>query len=72
MPDATPLTTPPLLTVAATVLLLLHSPPVVPSVRVVVDPPHTMAVPLMLPTNGIALINTSWVAATVPQLFVTA
>ena len=72
MPEATPPTIPPLLTVAAAVLLLLHAPPVVPSVRVVVDPAHTMAVPPMLPTTGIALIITSWVTVTVPQPFVTA
>ena len=39
MPDNTPVTTPvPLTTVATVVVLLDHVPPVVPSVKVIVDP----------------------------------
>ena len=39
MPEATPVTTPVLLTTVATVVVLLaHVPPVVPSVKVIVEP----------------------------------
>jgi len=40
-PEFTPVTTPPVLTVATPVALLAHVPPEVASVRVVVDPTHT-------------------------------
>ena len=48
MPAAIPLTTPvPEPTVASDVLLLLHVPPVVASLKVVVEPIHTLATPVI-------------------------
>src|SRR5215218_86770 len=54
-PAATPLTTPPALTVAMEVLLLAHTPPGVTSAKVVVPPAHTPALPVMAATVGSAL-----------------
>ena len=71
VPDATPLTSPLLFTVAAAVLVLLHMPPVVPSLNDVVEPTHTVAVPLIVPATGNGLTVTTCVAATVPQVLVT-
>ncbi len=45
VPAATPVTTPPVFTVAIAVALLIHVPPDTVLVRVVVDPVHTVAVP---------------------------
>jgi len=45
VPDATPFTTPEVLTVASVVVELLHTPPVVASVNVVVLPTQTDLVP---------------------------
>ena len=72
VPDATPLTSPLLFTVAAEVLVLLHAPPVAPSLNDVVDPAHRVAVPLMVPADDVPLTVTTSVAATVPQVLVTA
>ena len=47
IPDVTPLTTPPLLTVATPVLLLLHVPPGTGSLSVMDDPAHTWSGPVM-------------------------
>ena len=45
-PEATPVTMPDVeATVAIAVLLLLHVPPVVPSLSATVDPTHTLVVP---------------------------
>ena len=44
-PGATPLTMPPDVTVAFAGLLLVHIPPAVPSLSVVVPPTHTLGVP---------------------------
>ena len=70
MPDATPPTIPVLLTVAAAVLVLLQAPPdvPVPSLNAVVEPAHTVAVPVIVPATGSGLTVTTCVAATVPQL----
>jgi hypothetical protein len=65
-----PVTTPPD-TVAFAVLLLLHMPPVVATLNVVVADSHTAAVPVIVPTEGDELTVTIEVAADVPQLFVT-
>ena len=66
-PVITPVTAPPIPTVAL-VFELLHVPPVVASVRVMVDPAHTPAGPLMLPALGALLTATLHVADAVPQL----
>jgi hypothetical protein len=47
VPGATPLTTPPVPTVAMLVLLLLHVPPAEASVRLVVKPTHTLDEPVI-------------------------
>src|SRR6478735_8337928 len=58
VPAVTPLTTPLLSIVATDSLLLLHTPPAVASVSVVVNPAHTLVVPLIAATTGIALTVT--------------
>ena len=55
-----------LFTVAIPVLLLLQLPPVVPSVKAVVDPVETVAMPVI--TDGEGLTVTTCVDAAVPQL----
>ena len=52
VPPATPDTIPVLPTVAIVVLVLLHVPPVVPSLKDVVAPAHMVAVPLIAPGTG--------------------
>jgi hypothetical protein len=52
VPGLTPLTTPVEPTVAMDKLLLAHTPPAVVSARVVVEPAHTLIVPVMLTGNG--------------------
>ena len=71
VPGDTPNTWPEPSTVAIEVVLLLQMPPVAPSVKEVDKPAHTVAVPLIVPADGNALTVTTWVAAAVPQLFVT-
>ena len=46
-PAATPVTIPPVPTVAVVVVLLLQAPPVVASLNVTVDPVQTDAVPVI-------------------------
>ena len=70
VPDVRPLTTPEAFTVATRVLVLLHTPPVVASVKFVDEPAHTVAVPLIVPADKELTVTTT-VAATVPQTFVT-
>ena len=70
VPEATPPIVPPL-TVATPVLVLLHTPPVATSLNTIVEPAHTVAVPVIVPATGRRLTVTTWVAATVPQPFVT-
>lgn len=56
MPAATPVTTPLLVpTVASVTLLLVQVPVPVAFVNVVVNPTHTLAVPLMDAGNGLTV-----------------
>jgi hypothetical protein len=55
LPEETPVTTPPDDTVATPVLLLLHVPPVVASLNVVVEPIHSVAVPVIADTGAVIL-----------------
>lgn len=55
VPSVSPVTTPVVLTLALAALLLLQVPPAAPSVKVVVDPIHTVWVPVMLPALGSGL-----------------
>jgi hypothetical protein len=61
LPADTPVTTPPLVTVATAVLLLVQLPPVVASARVVVEPVHTVDAPVMVATPGVAFTVIGWV-----------
>ena len=71
VPAATPDTTPAVLTVAMPVALDDQTPPGAATVRVVVPPPHTVAVPVITPAAGALLTVTMRVAAvSVPQLFI--
>src|SRR6201994_4239 len=54
VPADTPPTVPPL-TVATPVAVLLHVPPVATSASVVVEPAHTVAVPVIVPATGSGL-----------------
>jgi hypothetical protein len=71
VPDVRPLTTPEVPTVATPAFVLLHTPPLATSVKVVVNPAVRVAVPLIASASGEGLIVTVKVAAAVPQLFVT-
>ena len=71
VPEVIPFTTPEVPTVATTVLVLLHTPPVAVSVNAVDEPAHTVAVPVIVPAPGAGLTVTLIVAATVPQPLVT-
>ena len=51
-PDATPETTPELLTIATALLLLLHVPPEAVLVRDNEEPAQMLAPPLILPASG--------------------
>jgi len=64
-PDTTPVEE---FTVATPVALLLHVPPVVVELKVVVDPAHTAVVPVMAPTvgNGFTVTVTTLLARVVP------
>ena len=55
VPADTPETTPAELTEAVSVLLLLHEPPVVPSLKEVVKPTHTLVVPPIAAGNGLTI-----------------
>jgi hypothetical protein len=71
-PAATPETTPEVDTVATAVLLEAHVPPVVASLRLVVDPAQTEVVPVMAATVGSALTETDAVELeTHPEALVT-
>ena len=70
VPADTPPTVP-LLTVATPVLVLLHTPLGEASVNAVVEPAHTVAVPVIVPATGNGLTVTTCVAAIVPQPLVT-
>ena len=64
VPAVPPVTTPVELTLATVVLLLLHIPPVTPSLNVVPKPEHTDVAPDIEPG---AAITVNVVAAGVPQ-----
>jgi uncharacterized protein (DUF362 family) len=68
VPPLTPVTTPPFVTVATAVLLLVHVPPVV-GLKVVVEPTHIVLVPVML-TEGLTLTVNGAVATEVHPLLV--
>ncbi len=51
-----PVTTPLVFTLATAVLLLLQVPPEVVSARVIADPIHTAAPPVIAPGNGFTVI----------------
>ena len=67
VPELTPVTSPPELTVATDVLLLAQVPPDVASVKVVVPPAHTLFDPDIAATVGVALIVTEEVAVWAEQ-----
>jgi hypothetical protein len=71
VPEDTPVTTPVEPTVAANILPLLHTPPVVASDKPVVDDTQTTCVPLIVPgfANGFTVI--AFVTVVVPHAFVT-
>ena len=71
VPAVIPVTTPPVLTVAMPVLLLLHTPPLVASASVVVPPVHTVVDPVIVPADGVPDTVTVVVVLAVPQLLVT-
>ena len=62
IPAPVPVTTPVLPTVAMAVLLLLHTPPGAPSIRLMVLPTHTLVGPLMVPALAARLTVTVEVA----------
>jgi hypothetical protein len=70
-PAVTPVTMPVVLTVALAVLLLLHTPPVLASVRVMLAPGQTDVAPTIGLTTLPALTVNAIVAVAVPQLVVT-
>jgi hypothetical protein len=55
VPPATPVTTLLVPMVASAVLLLLHTPPVVVSLNVVVRPTHTVAIPVIGAGSGLTV-----------------
>lgn len=70
-PAATPYTTPEALTDAIDALLLVHTPPAIASVSVIVLPVHTVEGPEMVPAVAPLVTETAAVATAVPQLLVT-
>ena len=71
MPDDMPVTIPVGLTVQTKGATLLHVPPGVASVKAVLEPTHTNAMPEIAPAGDKELTVTTCVAAAVPQLLVT-
>ena len=67
LPVATPVTIPEASIVAAEVLLLVHVPPVTPSVKVDVAPAHTPEAPAIVPETGAGLTVTTAVVLAEPQ-----
>ena len=71
-PGATPVITPvEAPAVAMEVLVLPHTPPVVASVKVIVDPTHVEVGPAIDPIAGVVLMVSSLTTKEVPQLFTT-
>ena len=64
-PKETPVTTPVLLTVAIAELLLVHVPPLVALVRVVVEPTQVELIPAIAATTGAEVTVTVVVTAVV-------
>ena len=58
--------------VATAAALLVHIPPLTPSLRVTVADGHTVAAPVIAPTEGAAITVATCVAIAVPQLSVIA
>ena len=72
IPVAIPVTKPVLSTVANFVLVLVHTPPTVPSVNVEVEPIQTELVPVIVPAPGKAYtLNALVTEAEQPVLFET-
>ena len=71
LPVATPVTTPVVFTEAIAALLVLHTPPETPSVRVVFAPVQSVAAPDIVPAKTPVFTFTVVVAVPVPQLLVT-
>ena len=71
LPVLIPLTTPAVLTPAIKLLELCQLPPVMVSVRVIVDPTQTLDEPEMLPANGSEFTVIVLDVEAVPQLLVT-
>ncbi len=59
VPALTPVTTPDELMVATEVVPLVHAPPETVLDKVIVNPVHTLAEPLIVPAVGAALIETT-------------
>jgi hypothetical protein len=71
VPLVIPVTTPVVAFIfAIAVLALVHVPPVVMLVRVVVAPTHTVAVPDMILSDGADITDIGCVAYALPQLLV--
>ena len=71
VPWAIPVTTPVASTVAVAEASPLHTPPIVPSTSVVIDPAQAFAIPVMVPALGSGLIVTTVVAFAIPQPLIT-
>lgn len=71
VPVVSPVTVPVVFTVAIVVNTLLHVPPLVASVRVMVEPTHTAAAPAILPALAAAVTTTFCDTVKVPQGLVT-
>ena len=71
VPDATPVTTPALFTVAIPVYKEVHVPPLTVSLKETVDVAHTVLAPLIAPASGKGFMVIKCVAVAVPQLLVT-
>ena len=69
MPGAAPVTIPPV--TVAELLLLLHEPPVILSVKEITEPVHTADGPDIRPASGMAVTVIAFVATAMLQPFVT-
>ena len=67
VPAELPVTIPAVPTEATEELLLVHEPPVVVLLSVVVLPVHTVAVPVIVPADGVLVTVTICVAVLEPQ-----
>ena len=71
VPADMPVTTPVLPIVATPELLLLHTPPALALLNVIVDASQTVVVPVIVPAFGNGLTVTTAVVLATPQLLVT-